>query len=302
VVIQEKVRIPADVVDLDSFCRWMTSQRFPPGFKASYLGGEIWVQWTEGPVHAGLAPGKDPRKEATQRVHKLAAGGPQRRPTFRVVANEVVWIPADVVDLDSFCRWACSEQFPDRGRVSYLGGEIWVDLSMEELYTHNRVKTQFTVVLGGLAESTGLGMFLTDGMLLRNSQANLSNIPDGIFVSYEALRGGQVRRVEGTSPGVFELDGSPEMVLEVVSASSIKKDTVDLKARYWKAGIREYWLVDARAEDVRFDVLKHGRKGYTATRRQAGGWLKSAVFGRSFRLARQLDPLGDPKYTLEERQ
>jgi Uma2 family endonuclease len=302
VVIQEKVRIPADVVDLDSFCRWFTSQPFPPQFKASYLGGEIWVQWFDGDVHAGLAPGRDPRKEVSRLVQTLAPGKPHRRRTFRVIANEVVWIPADVVDLDSFCHWACSDQYPDRGRVSYLDGEIWVDLSMEEMYTHSRVKTKFTIVLGGLAESAGLGIFLTDGMLLRNRQANLSTVPDGVFVSYEALRSGQVRRLEGTSPGFFQLDGSPEMVLEVASAHSVQEDTGTLKASYWPAGIREYWLVDARAEPVRFDIFKRRAKGYTTTRPQAGGWLKSAVFGRSFRLTRQLDPLGDPKYTLAVRR
>jgi Uma2 family endonuclease len=314
VFIQEKVRIPAEVVDLDSFCRWISEQQFPPQFKASYLRGEIWVEWIDGDVHQGLTPGRDPRREVSGLVPSPAPPSSRRRPAFRVIVNEAVWIPSYVVDLDSFCHWACSEQFPDRGRVSYLRGEIWVDLSMEEMYTHNRVKTKFTIVVGGLAESAGLGVFL-DGMLLRNSQANLSTVPDGVFVSYDTLRGGRVRRLEGTSSGFFELDGSPDMVsgffeldgspdmvLEVVSAHSVRKDTVDLKNSYWQAGIREYWLVDARAEPVRFDILKHGARGYTATRRQAGGWLKSAVFGRSFRLTRQVDPLGDPQYTLAVRR
>ena len=34
------------------------------------------------------------------------------------------------------------------------------------------------------------------------------------------------------------------MTLEVVSSSSVRKDTVDLRDRYYKAGILEYWLVD----------------------------------------------------------
>jgi Uma2 family endonuclease len=219
-----------------------------------------------------------------------------------VIVNGEVRIPAEVVDLDSFCRWACSPQFPQRGQFSFLHGEIWVDLTMEELYTHNQVKTEFTSVMRGLVKLIALGLYLADGMLLRNSEADLSTEPDGMFVSYEALRTGRVKRLEGNWPGYFQLEGTPEMVLEVISASSVEKDTVELRNLYWRAGIAEYWLVDARGAELSFNILKHGARGYTATRRQADGWLKSNVFARSFRLLRETDPLGDPQYILEVRE
>lgn len=217
----------------------------------------------------------------------------------RVVIGDDVAIPAEVVDLDSFCRWAISDQYPERGRISYLRGTIWVDLSMEKLYSHNRVKTRFTTVLDNLVDSLGVGMFLGDRMLLRNSAADLSTEPDGMFVSYDALSNGRVRRID--EPDCLQLDGSPEMVLEVVSESSVQKDTVELRDLYWRAGILEYWLVDARSAKPRFDILRHSRKGYTATRKQAGGWMKSNVFDRSFQLMQTTDPLGDPLYTLNVR-
>jgi Uma2 family endonuclease len=216
-----------------------------------------------------------------------------------VFINESFSIPADVVDLDSFCHWAFSDQFPEHGRFSFLRGKIWVDLTMEELYTHNQVKGAIGSVLWGLVASTNRGLYILDRMLLRNDAAVLATEPDGMFVSYDALQSGRVRRLQGASPGVFQLEGSPEMVLEVVSATSVQKDTVDLRSLYWRAGVREYWLVDARGNSLRFDILRHGTRAYTATRRQAGGWLRSNVFGRSFRLTRQADPLGDPRYILE---
>jgi hypothetical protein len=37
------------------------------------------------------------------------------------------------------------------------------------------------------------------------------------------------------------------------------------------------------------------------TVRKHGGWVKSAVFGKSFRLTEQTDPLGHPEYTLAVR-
>ncbi len=222
---------------------------------------------------------------------------PRRAP--RILIEEHISIPPEVIDLDSFCRWAISEQYPERGQFSYLRGVIWVDLSMEKLYSHNRIKTRFTIVLGNLVDSLGLGMFLSDGMLLRNSTADLSTEPDSMFVSYDALSSGRVQRID--TPDCLILEGSPEMVLEVVSETSVRKDTEELRELYWRAGILEYWLVDARAATPRFDLLHRGRKGYTATRKQAGGWRRSNVFDRSFQLTKTTDPLGDPLYVLNVR-
>lgn len=87
------------------------------------------------------------------------------------------------------------------------------------------------------------------------------------------------------------------MVLEVISPSSEEKDTVVMPGLYWRAGIPEYWLIDVRGDRLEFRILRRGAKGYAAVRAR-GGWVKSAVFGKSFRLARRLDPLGYPEYTL----
>ena len=37
---------------------------------------------------------------------------------------------------------------------------------------------------------------------------------------------------------------------------------------YARAGIREYWLVDARGASPRFDILRLGREGYRTARKQ----------------------------------
>jgi Uma2 family endonuclease len=211
--------------------------------------------------------------------------------------DEDIRIPAGIDDLESFRRWARSKDFPERGRFAYLGGEIWVDLSMEQLFTHNRVKTRISSVLDELTASADLGYYFSDGMLLSNPDADLSTVPDGLFVSYETIRSGAARLVEGAEEGYVEVEGTPDMVLEVVSTHSVRKDTKVLWRRYWQAGIPEYWLVDARGKSPRFELLRHRPRGYIATRSQ-GGWLPSKVFGRSFRLTQQTDPLGHPQYTL----
>ena len=114
--------------------------------------------------------------------------------------------------------------------------------------------------------------------------------------SWESFEQKRVPLVEGKEEGFLELEGSPDMVLEVVSASSEEKDTVTLRDLYHRAGIPEYWLVDARTEP-RFEILRRTARGYTSIRKSKG-WLKSPIFGKSFRLTRDTDELGNPEFTL----
>ncbi|HVS35512.1 MAG TPA: Uma2 family endonuclease, partial [Gemmataceae bacterium] len=128
----------------------------------------------------------------------------------------------------------------------------------------------------------------------------ISGKPDATFLSNDSLDSNRVRLLEGKQGGYVELQGFPDMVLEVVSNSSTRKDLVLLRQAYWEAGIREYWLVDARREPLTFQILRRTAKGYAATRKQ-DGWLKSAVFGKAFRLSQQQDVRGHPEFTLETR-
>ena len=217
-----------------------------------------------------------------------------------VVESEIVRIPARVTDLDSFRRWAQSDDFPETGRICYLNGEVWVDMSKEQFFSHNQVKGEFNVVLGGLTKQERLGRYVPDGMLLSSDQADLSCQPDGAFFSFECLRTGRVKLIEGVREGFVELQGSPDMVLEVVSTSSVEKDTVLQPDLYWKAGIQEYWLVDARGDAVKFEILRHSPDGYVSVE-AVSSWVASQVFERSFRLTRQTDTLGHPEITLEYR-
>jgi hypothetical protein len=80
----------------------------------------------------------------------------------------------------------------------------------------------------------------------------------------------------------------------------VNKDTVVLRDLYWRAGIAEYWLADARTDSLAFDILRRGAKAYTSVRKQAG-WVRSSVFGKSFHLIGRVDELGMPIYALEIR-
>lgn len=211
-----------------------------------------------------------------------------------------VSVPSWVTDLDAFRRWVDMDDFPETGRIWFLKGEVWVDMSREQIYTHGQVKTEITVVVGGLVKAEELGLFLVDGPLLTNVEADISGNPDALFIANETVESGAVRLIEGAEDGYVELEGSPDMVLEVISTSSVHKDDVILRQAYWEAGIREYWLVDAKKTPLRFEILRHTAKGYVAASKK-GGWVKSAVFGKAFCLKQRKSALGHPEYILDVR-
>lgn len=211
-------------------------------------------------------------------------------------------IPGWVRDLESYRRWAWSEEFPQKGQFFYLGNEIWVDLQMEELWTHNQVKGAFSTDLLILVRAMRSGRFIFDRMLLTNPSAGLSTEPDGLFYTWETFQSGRLREVPGASgQEVMELEGTPDVVLEIVSKSSVKKDTQRLPELYWRAGITEFWLVDVRGGILKFDILQYTSQGYQETT-AVDGWLTSKVFAHQFQLVKGSDPVGRPEYQVLSRK
>lgn len=205
-----------------------------------------------------------------------------------------------VTDINAFRRWLDTDDVPEEARVWWLKGKVWVDMSGEQLFTHVAVKTEVTSVLHALSRRENLGRYFTDGVLLSNFAADISGRPDGLFLSHETRASDRIRLIEGEDEGFVELQGSPDMALEILSKSSEVKDSVTLMRGYWEAGVTEYWLIDARRGASHFEIYKHGAKGYTKARKQ-DGWVRSNVFGKSFRFLSVTGEDGDPEYTLEVR-
>jgi hypothetical protein len=217
------------------------------------------------------------------------------------VADDVqLYVPGWVVDLDSFRRWTATDDFPERGNIWWLRGRVWADTSKEQLFTHLLAKQAFFKVLGQLADGDCPGLLIPDGLLLSNIDADISGNPDATYIAAGTLESDRIRLLEGTTGGCVEIQGTPDMVLEVVSAGSVRKDLSVLPEAYWMAGIPEYWVVDARQQPIRFDILRRGPKGYKRTPNKHG-WTKSSVFNRSFRLTASTGLGGRLRLTLEVR-
>ena len=209
-------------------------------------------------------------------------------------------LPASAFTLAGFRAWARSDDVPEKARLTFIDQEIIIDMSGEEIQAHGIVKTAVSYPLLQLNADLDLGLFLLDGVLVTNVAANVSNIPDAVLATWASLEVGRVRLVaDEKEPDRYrELEGTPDWLLEIVSDSSVHKDTKRLLEAYHRAGIPEYWLIDARGEEIDFQILLHQPTGYvTATRR--GGWQRSQVFGRRFRLVRERGRLGLWQYTLQ---
>jgi Uma2 family endonuclease len=117
-----------------------------------------------------------------------------------------------------------------------------------------------------------------------------------MFISNDRWQSDLARCEKGEKS--MELNGSPDMTLEIVSKSSIPKDTVDLMELYAKAGISEYWLVDSTVDKPVLDIYRLVDGKFVVARKH-DGWVKSNVFGRAFRLTRKDDDHGFPQFNLE---
>lgn len=171
-------------------------------------------------------------------------------------------------------------------------------MSMEQIFTHLDVKGEIFFTIKRILRTDDIGRMFTDGLFLVNELAGISGKPDGTFIAHESRRNGLVTFIEGKERGFTQVVGSPDMLLEVVSDSSEKKDLDILLDDYYVAGVKEYWLVDVRGDDLRFEIYRRGKSAFVPTRKQ-GGWVKSTVFGKAFRLVRTTDEFGDPKFRLD---
>jgi Uma2 family endonuclease len=222
-----------------------------------------------------------------------------------IVFEELFEMPLDLASLAEFRRWALSKAFPERGRIDFVGGRIEVDMSPEDLFTHGNVKIEIVGVLWQRVKAGRLGHLFTDRTRVSTPAADLSVEPDVVFVSEESIDGDRVRlvpRTGGDEGRYAEIEGAPDLTVEIVSDSSSIKDTRRLPVAYHRAGVREFWLIDARKDQLAFRIHRRGESAFDPVTADGEGFQASEVFACRFRLDRARDRRGHWSYSLVVRE
>ena len=140
-----------------------------------------------------------------------------------VPVEDQIKIPGNVATLTAFRHWSLSESFPKRGRIDWVGSRIEVDRSPEDLFTHGTLKTAIVASLWPLARRKGYNLF-TGETRISSIVGNLSTEPDVVAVSDAAIDTDRVKltpKAGGEADRFVELEGGPELVVEIVSDAAL---------------------------------------------------------------------------------
>jgi Uma2 family endonuclease len=99
--------------------------------------------------------------------------------------------------------------------------------------------------------------------------------PDLVFVAANHLRIIERRAIFGT----------PDLLVEMVSPSSVRRDRYDKKDLYARFGVKEYWIGDAANRSLEILTLKEGRYELHASAEEKGKLTSLVLPGLEFDLA-----------------
>ncbi|WGV23188.1 Uma2 family endonuclease [Halotia branconii] len=140
-------------------------------------------------------------------------------------------------------RWntADLELFPDNGnRYEIIDGELFVTRAPH--WKHQKTCVRISTVLDNWSQTTELGEVVTAPGIIFGDNDNV--IPDVVWISNE--------RLALLLDEAGHLTAAPELVIEVLSlGSENEKRDRELKLKlYSSRGVKEYWIVDWRKQQV----------------------------------------------------
>lgn len=213
-----------------------------------------------------------------------------------VVISDQVEIPP-INSLNEFREWALSAEFPESGRIDYIKGRIEVDMAADPIFSHGTLKTRLVARLHQFATELP-GYILANSIRISSLHGDFSAEPDIVVVSPRRLKSGEVQLIPGKTVDDFvEVEGGPDLVVEVLSDSSVEKDRQRLFEAYSAGGVEEYWIVDGRSE-LMLEIYHRSESGFELAVTDEAGNVFSQVLQASFRLTKSQDELGHPTYEL----
>ena len=128
-----------------------------------------------------------------------------------------------------------------------IGGEEF--MSPAATLTHSNIIGRLYLFIGNHLMANKSGYVYSDNVDVHFSDGSLYK-PDLVVV---------LKSNEKILAGRKAIFGAPDMVVEVLSHSTRKKDLTIKKDTYEAQGVREYWIVDPRAKSVTVYLLKDGK-------------------------------------------
>jgi len=156
------------------------------------------------------------------------------------------------------------QQLPEGAPYQLIRGHLV--MSPSPTVQHQRLVRALSQLLDDHLRTRGLdGEMLFAPMDVRLAEDTVVQ-PDVLYVSPE-----RVDRI-----GDDEIDGAPDLIVEVVSPSTSHVDTFDKKQLYETHDVREYWIVDPDTKTV--EVYTPGDDGYTLHRRRVETGTAASAF------------------------
>jgi Uma2 family endonuclease len=157
------------------------------------------------------------------------------------------------------------------------------------LDSHQEIVALFISILRQFVKKLNLGRVILAPFEVKLWPDGPSREPDALFISRERLPSLTSKRFEG----------APDLVIEVISPTSVTIDRVDKYLEYERAGVREYWIIDPRPRQEQADFFVRGESGrfVSAPVDEDGVYASTIIPG--FRL--RLDWLRRPEETDAER-
>ncbi|QDT66036.1 Uma2 family endonuclease [Calycomorphotria hydatis] len=214
-----------------------------------------------------------------------------------------VRFPSPFKTMQEYREWAVSDSTPHRARVELVNGIVEVDMTREEINYHATLKLRLTTAMDVFVTKHDLGKVFPDGVSFTNEPVELGTSPDLMFAKWETIESGQVTFPEGSEKSGFQnraiaVEGAPDLVIELVSVSSRKKDKKVKRESYAKAGIPEYWIIHASHRGIEFSVLNLHEGQYVDSPVDSEGKVNSAILGAEVQIQEKTDRAGMTDYTI----
>ena len=187
--------------------------------------------------------------------------------SMAVISAETAFISMESFTPATFKRWVDSRPSGDINRYELASGRII--MTPPAAWDHAETEAKTIRIIGEFVSAHRLGkLFGSSAGYLLPSGDTLE--PDASFIARERwAKGPQPRR------GQF-LRIVPNLVVEILSPATARRDRIDKKKIYELNGVDEYWLIDPRRREITIYRLKVGK--YDAVSRfQSHQTLHSAV-------------------------